>query len=304
MPRHAPDDRSDHTLLDTLTRALASGDTFRKVENGDPVITDGDIERVILPFDNLRRGFLARSRAYTARIIAEMLTRAVNGSTEIRGIENLAEIVGGAIVTANHYNPTDSTPIRLAAKKVGRGRGLHIVVQETNVFMKGLFGFLMRNANTHPVSKNKEYMVRNLRPALEKIIKEGNLVLIYPEQEMWWNYKKPRELRDGAYHYAALFGCPIVPTFTEMVSVDGERDRDGFLPVKHILHIMPPIYPMAELSVRENRVWMQERDRELKRAKYEEVYGIPLDTDFIIERDIAGVQRDGVDFAVIRTGFR
>ena len=26
MPRHAPDDRSDHTLLDTLTHALASGD--------------------------------------------------------------------------------------------------------------------------------------------------------------------------------------------------------------------------------------------------------------------------------------
>ena len=26
MPRHAPDDRSDHTLLDTLNHALASGD--------------------------------------------------------------------------------------------------------------------------------------------------------------------------------------------------------------------------------------------------------------------------------------
>ena len=26
MPRHAPDERSDHTLLDTLTHALASGD--------------------------------------------------------------------------------------------------------------------------------------------------------------------------------------------------------------------------------------------------------------------------------------
>ena len=26
MPRHAPDDRSDHALLDTLTHALASGD--------------------------------------------------------------------------------------------------------------------------------------------------------------------------------------------------------------------------------------------------------------------------------------
>ena len=67
-----------------------------------------------------------------------------------------------------------------------------------------------------------------------------------------------------------------------------ELDENGFSPVKHILHIMPPIYPDPALSVRENRVRMQREDYLLKRQKYEQVYGIPLSEDFIPERDIAG----------------
>ena len=279
-------------VVENIKEALAEGNTFAKVELHDPVLTDEDIKRVVLPFDNERRGLLAHARAFFARKLAEKLTVKVNANTTVYGVENLADVKGGAIVTSNHYNPTDSTPIRIAAETVGRGKGLHIVVQESNVFMKGLFGFLMRNANTHPVSKNKEYMVKNLRPSLERIVADGNLLLIYPEQEMWWNYKKPRELRDGAYHYAALFGCPIIPTFTEMITLDCERDKDGFLPVKHVLHIMPPIYPSAELSVRENRVMMQKRDHELRLAKYREVYGREPSDDFLPERDIAGISAD------------
>ena len=279
-------------VVENIKMALAEGNTFAKVELHDPCITDKDIERLIVPFDNDRRGVRARIKAHFARRIAERLTNAINGNTSICGMENLLEVQGGAIVTANHYNPTDSTPIRIAAQSVGRGKGLHIVVQESNIFMKGLFGFLMKNANTHPVSSNKSYMVKNLRPSLERIISRGNLVLIYPEQEMWYNYKKPRPLRDGAYHYAALFGCPIIPTFTQMVTLDGERDKDGFLPVKHILHIMPPIYPSAQLSVRENRVLMQRLDYEARIKKYKEVYGNEPDDDFIPERDIAGITPD------------
>jgi 1-acyl-sn-glycerol-3-phosphate acyltransferase len=278
------------SVIENIAAAVSDGDSFRKVELHDPKITDEDIRRVILPFDNKRRGIVGRTKALAARLLAEKFTKSVNALTELRGEENMADITGGAIITANHYNPTDSTPIRILARRHGARRRLHIVVQETNIFMTGLFGFLMKNCNTHPVSRNAEYMVKNLRPALEDILRRGNLVLIYPEQEMWFNYKKPRELRDGAYHYAALFGVPIVPTFTEMVTQDGERDADGILPVKHILHIMPPIFPDPKLSVRENREMMRARDMELRRAKYEEVYGSSPDTPFCPERDIAGLR--------------
>ena len=276
-------------VISNIGEALAKGDSFAKVELSDPRPNEEEIKKVIIPFDNKRRSPVSKCKAYFARILAENFTKAVNKDTSIVGLDNALGITGGAIITANHYNPTDSTPIRMMASLMGKGKKLHIIVQQSNIFMTGLFGFLMKNCNTHPVSKNAEYTVKNLNPAIEDILKRGNLLLIYPEQEMWYNYKKPRSLRDGAYHYAALLEVPIIPTFTEMRALPGERDKDGFLPIKHILHILPPIYPDKNLSVRENRVIMQTKDYNMRKELYESVYGIPLTDDFTPERDIAGI---------------
>lgn len=275
-------------VIDNIARAVEEKDSFRKVELFDPVITDEDVKRVILPFNNLRRGLSAKLKAFAARILAEKMTAKFNKDTEIAGLENALSVKGGAIMTANHYNPTDSTPPRLVAYAMGKRRRFHIVVQQTNVFMTGLFGFLMKNANTMPVSSSIEYMNKNFNPALKKLLERGDLILIYPEQEMWFNYKKPRRYRDGAFHFAAQLGVPIIPTFTEMRNVEGEYDESGFLRVKHIIHILPPIYPASDLSVRENRVYMQKKEYEMRAELYERIYGCPLTDDFDPERDIAG----------------
>ena len=281
-------------IIKNIESALRSGDTFRKVSVNDPVPTDDDIKRVILPFDNRRISCVSKIKAFAARKLAESFTKKVNTKTEIVGLENALGIRGSAIITSNHYNPTDSTPIRMLAKLLNKEKKLHISVQESNVFMTGLFGFLMKNCNTHPFSRNAEYMVKNLKPALESILSNDSLLLIYPEQEMWYNYKKPRPLRDGAYHYAALFKTPIIPTFTEMITLDGEKDSDGFLPVKHILHILPPIYPNNSLSIRENRARMQTIDYILKKKCYEDAYKTKLDYTFNLEKDIAGLVVDKI----------
>jgi len=214
-------------IINNIKRALEKGDTFAKVSVGDPCPTEEDIKRVILPFDNERKKPVSKIKAFAARKMAESLTKKVNVGTEIVGLENALRVKGSAIITSNHYNPTDSTPIRILAKLLGKEKRLHISIQESNVFMTGAFGFLMKNCNTHPFSSNAQYMVKNLKPALEKILSLDSLLLIYPEQEMWFNYKKPRPLRDGAYHYSALFGVPVIPTFTEMITLGGERDADG-----------------------------------------------------------------------------
>jgi len=279
-------------VIKNIENALKNGDTFAKVSVNDPKPTHEDIKRVILPFDNQRTSPVSKIKAFAARKLAESFTKKVNKDTEIVGLENALGIRGSAIVTSNHYNPTDSTPIRILAKLLGREKRLHISVQESNIFMTGTFGFLMKNCNTHPFSENAEYMVKNLKPALKRIMENDSLFLIYPEQEMWFNYKKPRYLRDGAYHYAAYFSVPVIPTFTEMITLDGERDSDGLLPVKHILHILPPIYPSKTLSLRENRAFMQTKDYELKKNCFEEVYKMPLDYSFNAERDIAGLKID------------
>jgi 1-acyl-sn-glycerol-3-phosphate acyltransferase len=279
-------------VIKNIEEALSENDTFRKVETSDPEPDDADIERVIVPFDNKRTSPVSRAKAFAARLVAEAITKKVNGDTEIVGLENALGIEGGAIITTNHYNPTDSTPIRILARKLGKKKRLHIVVQERNIFMTGLFGFLMKNCNTHPVSKKARYMAKNLKPALDSILRGGGLVLIYPEQEMWYNYKKPRPLRDGAYHYASEFSVPIIPTFTEMITLKGERDPDGALPVKHVLHVLPPIYPNKELSVREDRERMMAIDLQAKIRTYEECYGIPYSSTFCPERDVAGITPD------------
>lgn len=274
-------------VIENIRAALADGDKFRKVEIGDPKITDEDVKRVIIPFDTERRKLGNKVKAFIARKIAERETKRRNTETEIIGIENAKGIKGGALITSNHFSYMDNTVIRLLAMKCKKKRKFHIVVQETNIFMEGYFGFLMKNCNTLPVSRSASYMRNNLTPAIEKFLSRGDLVLIYPEQEMWFNYKKPREYREGAYHFAVKNNVPIISCFVEMRNMD-EAGEGGFRKVKHILHVLPPIYPDITLPERERRARMMEADRRQKRECYERVYGIPLTDDFDPVRDIAG----------------
>lgn len=274
-------------VIENIKAALDEGDTFKKVELFDPVITDEDVKRVIEPFDTERRKLKNKILSFFARKIAEKETKKLNALTEIRGIENALSVNGGAIITQNHFNIMDNTVARLLALECEKGDNFHIVIQETNAFMTGYFGFLMRNCNTLPVSRSASYMAKNLKPALKKILDSEGFILIYPEQEMWFNYKKPRTMRDGAYHYAAEFGVPIIPTFVTMENTN-TIGEDGFYKQKHILHVLRPIYPDKHLSVRENRERMKAEDEKAKLACYEDFYKIKLDDTFIPERDIAG----------------
>jgi len=274
-------------VIKNIEDALKADDHFKKVELFDPVITDEDVKRVIEPFDTERRKLKSKILSYLARRIAKKETKKLNVLTEVRGIENALSVNGGAIITQNHFNIMDNTVARILALECAKDKDFHIVIQETNAFMKGFFGFLMRNCNTLPVSRSASYMSKNLKPTIKKILDREGFILIYPEQEMWFNYKKPRRVREGAYHYAAEFGVPIIPTFVTMENTD-EIGDDGFYKQKHTLHIMPPIFPDPSLSVRENREEMMKKDIEAKRACYEDFYKIKLDDEFIIERDIAG----------------
>lgn len=283
-------DRERLAVIDNISLALEEGDSFKKVELFDPVITDEDVKRVIVPFDTTRKKLKNKLLSFIARKIAERETRKRNEKTVMIGIENALSVDGGAIITSNHFNFMDNTLIRLLADSCGKSKAFNIVVQESNIFMKGFFGFLMRNCNTLPVSRSASYMAKNLKPAIFELLSKKHFILIYPEQEMWYNYKKPRALRDGAYYYAAEFNVPIIPCFAEMRELT-EIDELGFYELRHVLHIMPPIYPDLSLPKRERSLKMKEEDARLKRECYERVYGIPLDEKFIPERDIAGYRK-------------
>ena len=87
---------------------------------------------------------------------------------------------------------------------------------------------------------------------------------------MWWNYKKPRPFKVGAFKIAKKANVPILPTFITMAE-DERLDADGYPLQRYTLHFMPAIYPDG-LTAEE----MMEKAYEACKAKYEEVYGIPL----------------------------
>jgi 1-acyl-sn-glycerol-3-phosphate acyltransferase len=111
----------------------------------------------------------------------------------------------------------------------------------------------------------------NFMTAINTLLKRGETVLIYPEQEMWWNYKKPRPYKVGAFKIAQRAGVPVVPTFITMQDDPERVDGDGCPVQRHTLHIMPAIYPDG-LTAEE----MMQKTYEACKEKYEEVYGIPL----------------------------
>ena len=277
-------------VIDNIARAVADGDLFRKVELGDPRVSRDEAKRTLMRFELEKRGIISRTKCAVALGIARKETKRINALTEIVGLENALSVTGGAVITSNHYNVIDNTVIRYMLMQCRREKRLSIVIQESNVFMDGYFGFLMRNAKTLPVSGSAEYMSKRLKPTLGRLLTGGEQILVYPEAEMWFNYRKPRGSMEGAYYYAAEFGVPVIPTFTELCECDAV-DVSGFYRVRHILHVMPPIYPRPELAKRARYLDMKERDDALKRACYERVYGMSLDPKFIPERDIAGYRQ-------------
>ena len=284
--RKSPEmDRGRLAVIDNIERALAEGNSFAKVELDDHVVTEEERARVILPFDCLRRSPIARLRRRIAVSIAERATREINADTAVIGLENLLGVRGGAIIVANHYNPEDSTLIRHAAMLAGRGRELHILAEEGNFFKEGMIGFLLRNTNTLPVCQNLKYLAGNLRPAIAEIMRRGEMLLIYPEEQMWFNYRKPRPHREGAYYYATELSVPVIPMFAALNEASG-YDSQGFRSVKRTLYIMPPIYP-ADRG-REGREAMQRAAEDAMQRAYIQAYGIEPSSDFNPSRDIAG----------------
>lgn len=180
----------------------------------------------------------------------------------------------------------DTMIIRYGIKKARRYR-MFIVSQDTNFAMKGFLGFLMRYADEIPVSKDKDYMERHFYRTLNNLlVNKKEYILIYPEQEMWFNYRKPRPPKRGAYFYAAKFNVPIISCFVEMRDMDKD-DTEEFKRVKYVLHILDPIYPDPEKSERDNSFDMMKKDYEQKKEAYEQIYKRPLDYAFS-DSDIAG----------------
>lgn len=197
---------------------------------------------------------------------------------DINGIENLSKVEKGAIVTCNHFNPFDCFTIEKVFRLSGQAKTkrLHKVIREGNYTnFPGLYGFFFRNCDTLPLSSNKRTMVEFMK-AVDTLLQKGDFILIYPEQSMWWNYRKPKPLKHGAFKIATRNNVPVIPIFITMNDSDIIGD-DGFPIQEYTVNISEPIYPDENLSQRENTEKILNKNFEVWKKIYENFYGIPLE---------------------------
>ena len=198
---------------------------------------------------------------------------------DIIGIENFANLSSGAIITCNHFNAFDSFAIQVAYESSGhKKRKFYRIIREGNyTSFPGFFGYLMRHCNTLPLSSNPSAMKEFTR-ATDTLLKQGHFVLVYPEQSMWWNYRKPKPVKPGGFYLAAKNKLPVLPCFITMkdTKLIGE---DGFPIQEYTIHVSEPIYPKEGVRTGVNAEMMANENSRVWKEIYEREYGIPLRYD-------------------------
>ena len=265
-------------VLEKIDKLEREGKFDIDVENDPPTI-----ELTPDNVDYLRRSGTSKIKRKVAnkigkKFLKKMIKKNKLIIKEIRGIENLKNVKTGAMITCNHFNPFDSFTIEkvFRSTKQHRSKKLYKVIREGNYTnFPGFYGFLFRNADTLPLSSNKRTMV-NFMKAVDVILKKGDFILIYPEQSMWWNYRKPKPLKDGAFKMATRSNVPVIPVFITMQDSDiiGE---DGFPIQEYIINIEKPIYPQENLTRKENIQFMKNKNFEVWKEIYEKFYNVELE---------------------------
>lgn len=273
-------------VIENIKSFAESGQFHNKVELNDPVLTAEQSRKITDAYLENRSSLTFKAKTAFGVFLAKTATKIINKNTEIIGLEKIPKDLGGVLITSNHFSPLENTVIRHLANTLGR-RKLGIISQTSNFAMTGIIGYIMNYADTIPISTDPRYLARDFLSILkERLANKKHAILLYPEQEMWFNYRKPRPPKNGAYFYAAKLNVPIISCFVEIVDMD-EDDTAEFKKVKYILHILDVLYPDQSKTVKENTEALGVTDYTLKKNCYESVYGKELNYTFD-SSDIAG----------------
>ncbi len=271
--------------IENIRLAAAQGRFNDKTEPFDPQWRAEDLKADILHYVAKLPSLGFKLKNVAARAIVDRWIRRYNDGNEIEGMEQLEAVSGPAFVTGNHFNPFDNGLHRVLTRRAGRGR-LWAVSQGTNFVMPGINGFVLRNIDVIPLIPDPSYLGGTFRTLLQRRLDQGRFILIYPEQEMWFNYRKPRPGKRGAFLFAAQTGVPVIPTFTELQALPS-LVAPHFHDVRMILHVLPPIWADPAKTDRQNSLDMCQADFQAKVSCFERCYGRPLSYEFT-PWDIAG----------------
>lgn len=216
-------------------------------------------------------------RAKGANLIITMIVRFILSTlgallvkvcygAKVVGKENLKSLKNtGYVSVMNHFHFLDTVFLRQA---IGHFRSYHTMTAYNN--KTGFLGFLIRHAGMLPFSGVLAAM-KNFNAETERLLKEGKAVNFYAEKALWGNYRKPRPMKDGAFKFAVQNGVPVLPVFC---TFDKSKKYGHIRKLK--IHILPAVYPDAELPKSLRISDMRERAEREWKETYEKAYGIPL----------------------------
>lgn len=278
---------SKKEVIKNIETNINNNELNKKVEVGDPNLTEEEITKYINKFYQNQKSSIYFIKNKIANKTVKKIAKEIYPNINIIGLEKLdyVDLTNGAIITSNHFNPLDSYNIRKIVEEKLHKK-LYIVVQDTNLAMPGALGFLFNNIEVIPLSKSPNYIIKKFMPELKKILSKGNFVLIYPEEEMWFNYKLPRPCKRGAYQFAHEFDVPVISCFVKMTDTN-ITDNNEFNIVKYDVFINKVIYPEKNESIKSDSRKMAEVDYETRKKAYEDAYNKELKYEFDI-KDIAG----------------
>lgn len=278
---------SKKEVIKNIETNINNNELNKKVEVGDPNLTEEEITKYINKFYQNQKSSIYFIKNKIANKTVKKIAKEIYPNINIIGLEKLdyVDLTNGAIITSNHFNPLDSYNIRKIVEEKLHKK-LYIVVQDTNLAMPGALGFLFNNIEVIPLSKSPNYIIKKFMPELKKILSKGNFVLIYPEEEMWFNYKLPRPCKRGAYQFAHEFDVPVISCFVKMTDTN-ITDNNEFNIVKYDVFINKVIYPEKNESIKSDSRKMAEVDYETRKKAYEDAYNKKLKYEFDI-KDIAG----------------
>lgn len=195
---------------------------------------------------------------------------------DVIGTEHMDALTSGAVITCNHFNAFDSFAMQIAYEKSKqcKKRRLYRVIREGNYTnFPGFYGMLMRNCYTFPLSSNRETMKKFLS-SMDTVLQHGDFMLVYPEQSMWWNYRKPKPLKKGAYTFAAKTMCRCFLALslwkTAISSV-----MMAFM-CRNTRYTLQSRFIHPQKTQAENVDAMRRKNAAVWKQIYEEFYGIPL----------------------------
>lgn len=278
---------SKKEVIKNIETNINNNELNKKVEVGDPNLTEEEKTKYINKFYQNQKSPIYFIKNKIANKTVRKIAKEIYPNINIIGLEklNYVDLTNGAIITSNHFNPLDSYNIRKIVEEKLHKK-LYIVVQDTNLAMPGALGFLFNNIEVIPLSKSPNYIIKKFMPELKKILSKGNFVLIYPEEEMWFNYKLPRPCKRGAYQFAHELDVPVISCFVKMTDTN-ITDNNEFNIVKYDVFINKVIYPEKNESIKSDSRKMAEVDYETRKKAYEYAYNKELKYEFDI-KDIAG----------------